>query len=148
MIFIWHSFIYFGIHYIKEAKYNKISRKNSLIIFQRHWKRILRRGVKWEIKEPCQLQQEGDWWEISKGRLLLQHNKLYYVPLMQTSHLHWLRSSSYCLLKEFTAESKLNHSPPRPFFSRYPLFLKQTKKVTPLFLTVIQIGACKLYKTL
>ena len=33
-----------------------------------------------------------------------------------------------------------------PPLSVYPLFLKQIKNVTPLFLTAIQIGACKLYK--
>ena len=35
-----------------------------------------------------------------------------------------------------------------PPFSGYPLFLKQVKKFTPLFLRAIQIGACKLYETL
>ena len=35
-----------------------------------------------------------------------------------------------------------------PTFSGYPLFLKQIKKVTPLCLRAIQIGAHKLYETL
>ena len=35
-----------------------------------------------------------------------------------------------------------------PPFLGTPLFLKQIKKVTPLFLRAIQIGLCKLYETL
>ena len=35
--------------------------------------------------------------------------------------------------------------PPLPFW--VPLFLKQILKSSPLFLTDIKIGACKLYKT-
>ena len=35
-----------------------------------------------------------------------------------------------------------------PPFLGTPLFLKQIKKFTPLFLRAIQIGACKLYETL
>ena len=38
--------------------------------------------------------------------------------------------------------------PPHAFSKGTPLFLKEIKKVTPLFLTAIQIGACKLYNTL
>ena len=54
----------------------------------------------------------------------------------------------------FVTVSSWVETPSLPTFSegtplsRYPLFLKQILKITPLFLKCIQIGACKLYETL
>ena len=67
------------------------------------------------------------------------YKKVLYV--MFCTIWYYLYKRPYIFLRGWNP--LFSEGTPRPL-SRYPLFLKQIKKVTPLFLIANQIGTCKL----